>query len=342
MIKDLPGISFVVKNNEKHKIRDILTHDARRTTHDERSAYTPLKISNFRDRTKAFVKVQDGCDNSCAFCKIPLVRGHSRSRRLGDIIEEIDRLLERGFKELVLTGICLGGWGRDLNQEMKLSYLIEKINVIDRNFRVRLSSIEPNMVSDELIETIAKSEKVCPHLHIPLQSGSTKILRLMNRPYAAEDFMKLIKKVRRTIPGVSITSDVMVGFPGESKKDFKETAKVIRSFLPSRLHIFTYSKRNGTLAARYKNDIDSNQIKRRRRILKDIAEEVSYKYRRDFINRRVEGLVETRRDPKTSLLTGYTDTYIKFLLDGPDSLMGMLIPLKVRKAELKSTYCVPL
>lgn len=354
MIKGLPGVSYIVKNNQKHRIGELLNrftaNSLRCTLIDEnrkpiignQNVYTPLKITDFEGRTKAFIKIQDGCDNKCSYCKIPLVRGRSRSRDLTSILEEIKGILDKGFKELVLTGICLGDWGKGLKEGLRLSDLIERIVAIDKDFRVRLSSIEPNMITDDLIRVIAKNSRVCPHLHIPLQSGSNRILRLMNRPYTAKGYMKIIDGIRKTIPDISITSDVMVGFPGEKKRDFNYTYKILRHIMPSRLHIFSYSVRRGTQASRYESDLDYSEVKRRRKLLEDIAVITSYKYRRRFLGKRVEGLVETERDPKTHLLTGYTARYIKFLLDGPDSLKGKIIPLKAHKLDLKSTYCIHL
>jgi len=339
MISGLPGVSFITKNNEKDRILEILERrDIGRRDRDPKH-YTPLKINDFHDRSKAFVKIQDGCDNFCSYCKIPFVRGNSRSRDLGDILEEINRLLDNGFKEIVLSGICLGDWGKDLNEGLSLKDLIERLESIDRDFRVRLSSIEPKMVTDELIARIARSKKVCPHLHIPLQSGSNRILRLMERPYSAKDYKNLIKKIKQAISNVSITTDVMVGFPGETIRDFKETERLIRSIMPSRLHIFSYSERKGTKASRYKGLISKGVVKMRRTILEALAEESSYRYRRRFLNRRVEGLIENRRDSKTGLLMGYTETYIRFLFDGPDRVKNSIVPLKIANVDLKSTFC---
>ncbi|MDB4349867.1 tRNA (N(6)-L-threonylcarbamoyladenosine(37)-C(2))-methylthiotransferase MtaB [Omnitrophica bacterium] len=354
MIRDLPGVSVIVRNNDKDKIANILTNDKSQVTSHPSTPlragksqvidrgsqiYTPFRISDFVGRDRAFIKVQDGCDNFCSYCKVPLVRGTSRSRGLQDILEETERLLERGFKELVLTGICLGDWGRGLPGGMRLHNLVEKIDSIDKDFRVRLSSIEPNMVTRELIESIAASKKICPHLHIPLQSGSDKILKSMNRPYTAGDYIRIIKEAKRAIKDLSITSDIMIAFPGESERDFKETIKVLGQIGPSRVHIFSYSERGGTQASRFKSAVSPHDVKKRREAVERIANASSYRYRKRFVNRRVEGLVESRRDPATSLLTGYTAEYIRFLLDGPDSLIGKLVPLKVQNVDSKSTYC---
>ncbi len=346
MVRGLSGVSCVVKNNEKHKIAAILTNSLGRSADGasgvdlESRNYTPLKINNFKDRDRAFIKIQDGCDSHCSYCKIPLVRGGSRSRPQNDITDEIKRLIKEGFKEVVLTGICLGDWGRGLDGDLRLSVLLERIDSIAGDFRVRLSSIEPNMVTVDLLEAIAASKRICPHLHIPLQSGSDRILKLMKRPYTGKGYRDIINRAKRIVKDISITSDVMVGFPGESDKDFKDTVRVIRHTVPSRLHIFSYSKRVGTLASSLKDDVGISRIKARREYLKDLAEETSYKYRRRFLNKKVEGLVEARRDPKTGLFTGYTERYIKFFLqNGQEPLAGKLIPLKVSKVDQRTTFC---
>jgi len=344
MIRKLAGVSLIVKNSKKHRIADMLaggkTGQRTEISRERRSnLFTPLGISTFQNRTKAFVKIQDGCDNFCAYCKIPLARGGSRSRDIKGIIGEVKRLLDNGFKELVLTGICLGNWGNDLAENFRLPGLLEEIAKIDGDFRVRLSSVEPNLIDDELIEKIASEDKICNHLHIPLQSGSDKILEIMGRPYTACGYVKLIKKIRKAIPAISITSDVMVGFPGESKGDFSATVRTIKDILPSRLHVFSYSRRTGTKAYRLGDNLAFAEKRSRREFLVDLSEKLSYKYRRRFLHKTVNGLIETRRDTRTGLLTGYTDTYIRFLLQGDDSLMGNIEVLKIDRLELKSTFC---
>jgi len=340
MIKGLPGVSFIAKNQQKYNIHSLLEGQEPRVEAYQERFYSPLEISNFGERDRAFVKVQDGCDNFCSYCKVPLVRGRSRSRRPSDIMQEAERLINRGFKELVLTGICLGDWGRDIAKRSSLHDLIERISSIKGNFRIRLSSIEPKMVTDELIGSISDNNKICPHLHIPLQSGSDRILKLMRRPYSAKEYMKIISKAKKAIKRLSITSDVMVGFPGEGRADFAATVKLIRRIAPSRLHIFTYSRREGTAAAKMRCDIIPDEINRRREVLEKEAEASSYRYRRRFLNKTVQALIESKRDPKTGLLTGYTERYIRFLLDGPDRVIGKIAPLKIHKVDLKTTYCV--
>ncbi len=339
MITPLPGVSYIIKNNSKDKIMQYLLNESpSETTENDTAEYTPLNISYFKGHTKAFIKIQDGCDNLCSYCKVRLARGKSRSRRAQDIARETEELLKNGFKELVLTGICLGSWGKDLGCGMEIADLLDILERVDKDFRIRLSSIEPNMVSDRLLARIARSKKICHHLHIPLQSGSDRILRSMKRPYTRKEFRKLVMRIKKTVPGIAITTDVMVGFPGETEKDFKETCGLIKEIVPARIHIFSYSRREHTAASKYEGALDKPTIKRRKTLLEKTAQEVRYRYKRQFLRRELRGLVETRRDPATGFLTGYTDRYIRFLLDGPDSLMGRFVSLKMVNRDEKANF----
>jgi len=342
-VKDLPGVTHIIRNKEKHLIADILTtsHESRVMNYENPTSrtFTPLTISRFDGHTKAFIKIQDGCDNFCSYCKIPLVRGRSTSRPARAILDEVSRLVGADYKELVLTGICLGDWGRGLELTASLANLLREIVSIDGDFRVRLSSIEPKMVTPSLLDVMASSKKICPHLHIPLQSGSNHVLSLMNRPYTAKEFLMIIAAARMRIRRIAITSDVLVGFPGESDRDFKDTIRVVKRFAPSRLHIFPYSKRQGTRAAALKDTASPQKVKERRAILEKAAKSISFAYRKGFKGKRVEGLIETARDRETGLLTGYTENYIRFLMIGKDELKGRKQALKVTKVEQIATYC---
>ncbi len=335
----LPGVSRVVRNREKDLLAEILAGEPPRRRPRGDNAFTPLRLEGFGQRDRAFLKVQEGCDNLCSYCAIPLARGRSRSRGEGDILEETARLAVNGYKEIVITGICLGDWGRSLPGSQRLHTLLEKIDRMPGDFRVRLSSIEPRMVTEEMIEVMAYSRRICPHLHIPLQSGSDRVLRAMNRPYRGVDFIKIIKRAKRSVKEMAFTSDVMIGFPGESEDDFKATVDTVEASEPSRLHIFTFSGREGTAAAAMDGKIGRAISDRRRSALKSAAERLSYGYRSRFKGRKVYGLVENRRDPETGLLTGYTERYIRFLADGPDLSKGKIVPMKITNLDKKSTFC---
>jgi len=321
-ISSIPGVKEIIKNSEK-----------------------PEGISGFSGHTRVFVKIQDGCNNFCSYCKVPFVRGRSRSRSEKAILDEISRLLDKGFKEIVLSGICLGEWGKDLKEPKGLRDLLQKITAIKKDFRIRLSSIEPNLVTSQLIETIKSSPKICSHLHIPLQSGSDKILKLMNRPYKARDYIKLILKIRKEAPDFSISTDVLTGFPGEGKREFRNTLKVIKKILPVRLHAFPYSPRKGTKAYGLMPIVEKPELKQRVKTLQALGKALSAKYRKKFLKKCVRVLVEHTRDRTSGLFCGYTDTYIRVLIqeDKPnDHLSGQLIPARLTKLDQKSSFCTTL
>ena len=198
-------------------------------------------ISNFCGHTRAFLKIQDGCNNSCAYCKVPLVRGVSRSRPLLEIIKEAKKLVQNGFQEIVLSGICLGAFGKDLKEAISLVDAIEGLENIEGLLRIRLSSLEAVDVSDRLIQQMAESQKLCWHLHIPIQSGDDEILKKMQRSYKRKDYLELINKIKKHIPQVALTTDVLVGFPGEAEENFQNTLNLIKEILPLKVHIFPYS-----------------------------------------------------------------------------------------------------
>lgn len=336
----LPGIAHIIKNQDKSRIADILSGE-------ERATQGPLFITDFKNHTRAFVKIQDGCDNHCTYCKVPIVRASLSSKPIDIIFEEVKGLAVNGFKEIVLAGICLGAWGRGLgsshtakNTEAHSSSLIDvlkAINEIPVNFRIRLSSIEPKYVTDELIDFMAGNKRMCRHLHIPLQSGDDHILRKMNRGYTTEDYKKLVDKIRAKIEGVSITTDILVGFPGESDKNFMNTMNFIKEIMPSRSHIFTFSKRSGTPAYTMPSEIGQEILKKRYYELRSIALSTSYLYRKRFLGEKLDVLVETKRDKNSGRLTGYSDNYIKVLFEGSDELMGKIIPVRIEDLNLVYT-----
>jgi threonylcarbamoyladenosine tRNA methylthiotransferase MtaB len=314
--------AILIRNKQKDKIVDFLT-DSRRTA-------STADILDFHGHNRAFVKIEDGCNNNCSYCKVPLVRGRAVSRPAEDIIKEASNLAAAGFKEIVLCGICLGAY-KDL---IGLIGRLERIKGIKR---IRLSSIEPIYVTEDLIERIVSSDKVCRHLHIPLQSGDDRILKAMNRRYTAAGYIKMIDGIRKRMPQAAIATDVLVGFNGEGEKEFKNTLKTIRAVRPMRTHIFTYSPREGTTAFDMPGMVDKKESSRRLDVLKRVTEGFSVSYRKRFTDKIVQVLAEGRRDKRTGLLTGYTDTYVKVLFDGPDAMINELVKVKIAKVSSDST-----
>lgn len=321
-IAEIPGVTHIIKNQDKDKILDYLNGANRNKQKG---------ISNFSGHTRAFLKIQDGCANFCSYCKVPLVRGPLKSKPLDKIIREAQRLVKNGFKEIVLCGICLGAYGKDLKNRPGLVDAIEAIEGIEGLLRIRLSSIEAGDVSEALIEKIAQSKKLCRHLHIPVQSGDDGILKKMNRNYCRKDYLDLIKKIKNSIPQIAITTDVLVGFPGEKEEGFQNSADLIRKIMPLRVHIFPYSKRTGTPAAILKAKINPLAIKKRTSQLKDVSKACAFNYKKQFINKDTQALIEERSKENKEYWEGYTDNYIKVLVRSARNLKNQLVQVRLKK-----------
>jgi len=288
-------------------------------------------ISSFCSHTRAFLKIQDGCDNFCSYCKVPLARGRSRSKSLEDVVREAARLAKNGFKEIVLTGICLGSYGRDLNPKINLVKAIEALERIDKIVRIRLSSIEAGDVTSALIEKMADSQKLCPHLHIPIQSGDDEILKKMRRRYSAAFYLKLIRKARKKIPNLAITTDCLVGFPGEGERNFRNTLNLVRKISPLRVHIFPYSAREGTRAySSLCGNIPAPEIKERVSRLKEAADLSAQSYKKLFLGRNLPVLFEARSKARKGYWEGYADNYIKVLFKSRSILRNRLIRVRLK------------
>lgn len=335
-LKRIPGVAALIRNNEKGRVGEIVSDLAADSNSgdtvlnsSELSTVSPeFGITNFEKRNRAFVKVQDGCDHGCSYCKVGIVRGPSLSRPAREVVEEVISLTQKGFKEIVLTGICLGAWGKDLIDGC-LTDLVKQVLRIEGAFRIRLSSIEPIYVTDELISAFKENSKLCKHLHIPLQSGDDKILKLMRRPYTTKKFSTLIKKIRKHIPDIAFTTDALLGFPGEDEKSFRKTLKFIKKVRPSRIHVFAYSARPGTAAEKLKSVVDKKTAKERGRTLTALAKKLQAGFAKGFIGKREIVIFEDERERENALLAGYTGRYIRIFIEGPDSLKNSAVPVKI-------------
>ncbi|MDY6821778.1 MAG: MiaB/RimO family radical SAM methylthiotransferase, partial [Deferribacterota bacterium] len=258
--------------------------------------------SNYRIRTRGFLKIQDGCDNYCSYCIIPYLRGNLRSKPINDIISEFKDMIHKGYKEIVLVGIHLGKYGIDIGTS--LLDLLKILVQVEGEFRIRLSSLEVNEIKEELTSLIKENNKICPHLHIPLQSGSNRILERMNRKYSSEEFVEIVSSIRSELPLLRIGLDVIVGFPGESIDDFNETAAVIDIIKPDYMHIFPYSDRVGTKAYNMKDKVPKFDIKARAAKLRDLANKLEIQSYQKMIGKYARVLLENES-------TGYSDNYFK-------------------------------
>ncbi|MCM8813456.1 MAG: MiaB/RimO family radical SAM methylthiotransferase [Candidatus Omnitrophica bacterium] len=291
-------------------------------------------ISDFAGHSRAFVKVQDGCDNYCAYCVIPFMRGAPRSRPAAAVIAEIRRLAARGFQEIVLTGINLGAWGSDCVPRQSLSFLLARVAEAVRVPRLRLSSLEPDALSGELAGIIAGNRMFCRHLHIPLQSGDDEILGRMNRRYTLRDYLRRIEQARRRIPEVSFTTDVIVGFPGEEQRQFRNTLRAVEAAGFLRVHIFPFSPRPRTAAADMPRRVPAAEITARRQELAACAAAAGFRYRAGMENRNFLVLFETARQGTWS---GYTDTYVPVRVRAAQALRNRLLPVRISTVSASAT-----
>lgn len=302
-------------------------------------------VSRFPDNTRAFVKVQDGCDASCAYCAITLARGASRSVEPATAVEQARVLAEAGHPEVVLVGINLGTYGRDLPEDINLARLAQRICAIDSVRRLRLSSIEPMEIGDDLLEMIyaggsaldGRAEavcagKICRHLHIPLQSGCDRTLERMNRPYRAAEYRDLVERIHRREPLTGIGADVMVGFPGETHEEFATTYEFVEGLPVSYLHVFTYSARPGTAAAGMSDQVDPEQRKRRTKLLRGLSEKKLGRFAEQAVGETLEVVVETPHND-VGRLRGIADNYLSVVFEGPHALCGRLIGVQIEEAR---------
>lgn len=289
-------VNFLVPNEKKDAIVNILNGEAPSPTHGSGRG-----ISNFQGRTRAFVKVQDGCNQFCSYCVLPYVRGRSRSRQLQDVLEEVRRLVSNGYREVVLTGIHLGDYD-------ELPRLLRVLSRMPGLSRIRLSSLEPQDITDDILEVVSENPKICRHFHIPLQSGSDRILKRMNRRYTYLEYKKLIEDIRKKIPGVGFTTDIMVGFPGETQEDFLATCDAVKEIGFFKVHIFPYSNRPGTNASKFLDMVPREEIKNRVMRLKVLADEKAYEVKMRLVGSLEEVLIESSGYGYTQ---GYMQTKVK-------------------------------
>jgi threonylcarbamoyladenosine tRNA methylthiotransferase MtaB len=291
-------------------------------------------ISRFEGHSRAFLKIEDGCDAHCSYCIIPSLRGTVvRSKPLEDVVAEAARLAGNGYREIVLTGIHLGAYGRDL-RGVTITDVLKRLNEVEGIYRIRLSSLEASEVTGELIDIMAdEKSKVCPHLHLSLQSGDDDVLRAMNRRYTAERYLNVIERVRSRLADPSFSTDVMVGFPGEGPEQFENTLNTCRQAGFSRMHIFPYSPRRGTPAAGMANRPGPDEVKERKMVLDGLKDELALRYKEKILGKEINVLVEERR--ADGMLSGYSERYVKALFTGPASPpnlsepVGSIVPVEV-------------
>lgn len=307
----------------------------------KKRVFRTIPVSGFQGKTKAFIKVQTGCDEKCAFCTVVRARGKSISDERQNILNNVQEAIDSGYKEITLTGINLGTYGMDKDKPETFSSLVRDIVRLPGDFRIRLSSINPMEIDDDLLQLIADAEKICPHLHIPLQSGDDAILAKMRRNYNSGQYLDTVHRALEKIPRLGLGADVIIGFPGETEESFENTHQLIESLPFTYLHAFAYSPRKGTEAYGFKSNLAKTVKKQRNKILTDLAHEKSLQFRRQLIGETVTVLFENQRDSITGRLKGHTEHYIPVTVPGGDRLMNQLVPVKIEAVtEEQVTGCL--
>ncbi len=339
-VQGVAGVRVVLGNGEKFSVADILRNPLMSSSPmvsvgdmEKERKIGEADIDRSCRHTRALLKIQDGCNASCAYCIIPRARGRSRSLDPLRVIHHLQRLKKRGFKEVVMTGIHLGIYGADLFPPTSLAELCKRMEDIPAPQRIRLSSIEPDDFSPDLIQTIASSPRVCHHLHIPMQSAEDDILRRMHRNYDGTFFADLVQTLIHRIPDLNIGVDVIVGFPGEGEKQFRETYELLEKSDIGYLHVFPFSKRRGTEAYEFPHQVDPRTKKRRCELLRALGRRKKAAFQGRFLGRELEVLVEQRRDKLTGRLKGYSRNYIPVLIEAEDDLVNREIRVSVTDLE---------
>ncbi len=331
-ILNIPGVDIIIGTEDRDKLIDYVNqyHEERQPINGvknimKKRTYEEMDVPYFTDRTRATLKIQEGCNNFCTFCIIPWARGLMRSRDPEKVVEQAQQLVDEGYKEIVLTGIHTGGYGEDL-KDYNLAQLLRDLEEVDGLNRLRISSIEASQLTDEVIDVINDSNKIVRHLHIPIQSGSDTVLKRMRRKYTMEFFESRIIKLKEIMPNVAITSDVIVGFPGETEEEFMETFDFIKKHHFSELHVFPYSIRTGTPAARMTDQVDEGVKNERVHRLIELSNALATSYAEQFKDDVLEIIPEEEKDGK---LIGHSDNYLKVEVEGDASLTGELVKVKI-------------
>ncbi len=341
-IAKIEGVDLILGSNEKFKIFDYVS-DFQKNYHAQIFVSPIVETNEFHiasstpvaDRTRAFLKVQDGCDYNCSYCTIPFARGKSRSPEINIIVEKAKTLAQLGYKEIVLSGVNVGDYGRKIGTN--LFELVKELEKVDGIERIRISSIEPNLLTEEMIDYFINSEKICNHFHIPLQSGNDEILRRMRRRYTTELYKKRIEYIKSRNPDACIGADVIVGFPGETEKHFEITYNFINELPISYLHVFTYSERPGTDALNLPGKVPLIERHKRSEMLRNLGLKKKNAFYRQMIGKMLDVLWES--EVKDGMMFGFTENYVKVKMEYKPSLVNKILLVKITGVENLVANC---
>lgn len=334
-IKEIDGVDIIIGNTKKSKVvslvEEYLKNKKSITEIDNimLTDFEPMELDTFETRTRAFVKIQDGCNNFCSYCIIPYSRGNIRSKEKDDVVSEIKCLVKNGYKEVVLTGIHTGHYGKD-KYDYDFSDLLSELCKIDNLKRIRISSIEITELDSKFIDVLKNNKVIVNHMHIPLQSGCDKTLKEMNRKYDTKYYLDKINLIRSIRPNISITTDLIVGFPNETEEDFNNTLSFLRKVKFSKIHVFPYSRRKGTKADLMDNQIDEQTKHKRVKEVLKLSEELEIEYMNKFINTDVLVLIEKFEN---GIISGHTENYIPVKANGVESDINELLMIHIDKME---------
>lgn len=331
-VEKIEGVNLIIGTNNRKDIVELL----KKVSIEEKMSvvenimevedFEELTIEDLKDRTRAFLKIQEGCNQYCSYCIIPYARGKIRSRDLGNVVNEVKRLADNGFKEIVLTGIHIASYGKD-KKDYTLIDAIEKSAAVEGIERIRVSSVEPRVITDELLNRLSKIREFCPHFHLSLQSGSDGVLKRMNRKYSSEEYFNAVEKIKNYFPDAAITTDVIVGFPGESDEEFSETLEFVKKISFYEMHVFKYSKREGTVAAKMEDQVNENVKEERSNILLGLSKTMEKDFIMSFSGREMDVLFETYEGSEKYL--GHTSNYLKVIVESNEDIIG-----KIKKVRL--------
>ncbi len=333
-IARIPEVDYIIGNSDKRRIAEIV--DSKKaekisvTNIFEEKEYQEYEFTTLREMSRAYIKIQDGCDNFCSYCKIPFARGKKRSREPENIIKEVRKLVEEGYKEVILIGINLGAYGEDFKEKITFENIVDMVSRENGIERVRIGSIYPDKISSELIELMKNRDNVMPHLHLSLQSGSNKILQAMGRKYSSFDVKNVVAEIRNNIKNVEFTCDIITGFPGEGEEEFQEGLELINEIKFSNMHIFQYSDRENTKASMLNNKVEPKIKKARSEILEQAGERAGSEIRAGYIGKKLKVLIE---EEENGFYYGYSENYLRVKAEIESAVIGEIVELYINKSE---------
>ena len=344
-LENMPEIDIVLGNKEKKDIVKYVDEFLEKRNENKpviavadisiQKEFDEYGCITYTERARTEIKIQDGCNNFCTYCLIPYARGRIRSRKKDNILEEVKIVANKGIKEIVLTGIHIASYGKDFEEEYKLIDLLEDLNKIEEIERIRLGSLEPTIITDEFVQRLSKLEKVCNHFHLSLQSGCNETLKRMNRKYTTEEFKKVTERIRKYFKDVNLTTDIIVGFPGETDEEFNITYNFLKDIAFYKMHIFKYSKRDGTVAAKMPNQIDGNIAEERSKKLIELSEKNMKMYNEKYLEKEVEVLFEEKQG---DYWIGHTRNYMVVRTKSNDLLENKVKKIKIKAIKNEELY----